>query len=87
MYGAVEDLEALCVRKMKIVNDHRFKADSKTRARNRQSAASFSRRGLGDSHYADVNRRQREYDKYLEDKERKLNRRSRRVAQDQANDQ
>ena len=39
-------------------------------------------RGLGDAHYADVSRREEEYDDYLAEREKKLNRRHRRIAQE-----
>ena len=38
--------------------------------------------GLGDRHYANVNRREEEYDEYLTDREKDLNRRHRRIGKD-----
>lgn len=42
----------------------------------------YRERGLGDEHYADVSRREEEYHDYLAEKERKLNRRHRRLDQE-----
>ena len=52
--------------------------------RGRAGGGYYRERGLGDEHYADTNRREEEYHDYLAEKERKLNRRHRRIAQDQA---
>jgi hypothetical protein len=43
----------------------------------------FKKRGLDDRHYADVNRREKEYDNYLRAKQRRLRQQHRRIAQEQ----
>jgi tetratricopeptide (TPR) repeat protein len=46
------------------------------------SSGYLEEHGLGDGHYADVNRREEDYDEYLVDREKDLNRRHRRIGQD-----
>jgi tetratricopeptide (TPR) repeat protein len=50
--------------------------------RGRAAGGYYHERGLGDEHYADVSRREEEYHDYLAEREKKMNRRHRRIAQE-----